>query len=721
MNKDNELLELVKKILDHPLTPPEIRRRLPKECRNGLSQQLAAFERSGEIVKIRYGRYGLAEQMNLVTGRVQGHADGFGFLIPETEGQKDVFLGPSNFREVMNGDRVVCRVEGHRRDGKAEGRVIRVLERACKTVTGIYQSRGKGGVIVPTQKRVVQDFMVRPGKSMQAKSGQMVVGAITVYPEEHQIPEAEVSEILGFPDDPAVEKLVIIRQYELQEEFPPAALRIAEKIVEPSERDFKGRMDLRGDWIVTIDGEDAKDFDDAISLKATRNGFELGVHIADVSYYVAPGNPLDKAAFARATSTYFPGSVIPMLPFNLSNNICSLKPHVDRMTLSAIIQFNQSAEMMSFRFTPSVINSTHRLTYKEAARIIQNPEDEPDRRKTEHLLLMNGLAKRLHKNRMEAGGLDFDLPEPKIILNMQGEPENIIRAERNDAHRLIEEFMLSANRCAAGFLSDGPSLYRIHPHPDRTALDEFFDFAERLGYATTPTLDAPFRLQEMLKKAHGHPDEKLLNFIMLRHMKQASYSPENIGHFGLAFAEYTHFTSPIRRYPDLIVHRLIKEKLAKQPRYLDPSQLIEAGAHCSARERISEKAERDVVSMLKVRYMAGREGEEFDGIITGVTAFGIFVEMTEVMVEGLLRLTDLHDDYYDYHEKEHMLIGKRNRKIFRLGSPLRIRLKHVDVTKKEITLEPVATQTGGGRPGKTARDKLKHKDGEKGRRRGRRR
>ncbi|MBI5178692.1 MAG: ribonuclease R [Nitrospinae bacterium] len=703
MDKNAQLLELVKKILDRPLTPPEIRRRLPKEFRPGLSQKLHAFENSGEIVKIRYGRYGLASQMNLVTGRVQGHGEGFGFLLPETEGAQDVFLGPSNFREAMHGDRVVCRVEGSRRDGKPEGRVIRILERANKTVTGVYQSKGKGGVIAPTQKRISQDFSVRPGKTMQAKSGQVVVGTITQYPEEHQFPEAEVLEVLGFPDDPAVQKSIIIRQYELQEEFPPPALRIAEKIAEPGEKDFKGRLDLRAEWIITIDGEDAKDFDDAVSIRRTRTGYELGVHIADVSNYVHEDNPLDKAAYARGTSTYFPGSVIPMLPFNLSNNVCSLVPHVERLTLSAIIRLNQAAEIENYRFTTSVIKSVHRMTYTGAAKVINDPSAEPDSLKKENLLLMNELAKKMYANRLRAGGLNFDLPEPKIILDLQGEPSDIIRAERNDAHKLIEEFMLTANRCAANYLADAPALYRIHPAPDRFALDEFFEFAQRLGYATNPKLEAPFRLQELLKKAEGHPDEQLLNFVMLRHMKQASYSPENIGHFGLSFAEYTHFTSPIRRYPDLIVHRLIKQKLAGERRYLDLNQLGEAGAHCSHRERTSEKAERDVVQMLKVRYMADREGDEFDGVITGVTAFGVFVEMEGVMVEGLLRLTDLHDDYYEYHEKEHMLMGKRTRKIFRLGHPMKVRIKLVDVTKKEITLEPASApkerrpSVGGGK------------------------
>ncbi|MBI3793179.1 MAG: ribonuclease R [Nitrospinae bacterium] len=697
MAKHDELFEILRSVLSHPLTEPEIRRSVPKKFRAGLDRRLSEFEKSGEIIQIRYGRYGLAEHMNLVTGKVQGHADGFGFVIPETEGQKDVYIGPQNFREAMHGDRVVCRIEGHRRDGKPEGRVIRVLARAVKTVTGIYQSRGRGGVIVPAQKRVVQDFLVPPGKSMQAKSGEVVVGSIVQYPDAHQTAEAVVIEKLGYPDDPVAERRVIIRQYELEEEFPPAVLKMADKIAEPADRDCKGRLDLRGEWVVTIDGEDAKDFDDAISIKSVPYGWELGVHIADVSNYVSPDTALDLAAYQRGTSTYFPGFVLPMLPFNLSNNVCSLKPHVDRLTLSAIMTLNASAEVTGYRFTPSVINSAHRMTYTAVAEILANPAVAPDKASADNLVLMNGLAKKIFHNRVRAGGLDFELPESKIIIGAKGEPEKIIRSDRNDAHRLIEEFMLSANRCAANFLADEPSLYRIHPSPDPVAVAEFFEFAGRLGYVTSERLELKYRLQELLKLAHGHPDEKLINFIMLRHMKQAGYSPNNIGHFGLAFAEYTHFTSPIRRYPDLIVHRLIKEKLKGAPRYLDLEGLSEAGRHCSERERVSEKAERDVTSMLKVRYMAGREGEEFDGVITGVTAFGIFVEMTDVFVEGLVRLTDMHDDYYDYRDKEHMLVGKRRGKIFRLGGAMRVRLKHVDILKKEITLEPASEKPGAFR------------------------
>lgn len=719
MEKD-DVLQLIKQILDHPMTPPEIRRRLPKHLRGGLSQKLNQLEHAGEIVKIRYGRYGLANQMNLVTGRLQGHADGYGFVIPEGGAKgNDVFVGPANFREAMHGDRVVCRIESTRRDGKVEGKIIRVMERAQSTITGIYQSRGRGGVIVPSQKRIVHPFQVRPGASHAAKSGEVVVGKITLYPDEHTQPEAEVIEIIGFPDSPIVQRQMIVRQYEIPEEFPPAALKIAERCEEPVEKDVKGRSDFRGAWVATIDGEDAKDFDDAVSIKTIPHGYELGVHIADVSSYVQPNNALDIAAYERGTSTYFPGTVLPMLPFQLSNNVCSLRPHINRLTLSVLIRINGLGEILGYQFSPGVIRSTHRLTYTEVARILENPDTEPDREKASNLLLMKELCLKLNKKRMADGGLDFDIPEPKIALDEKGEPVGITRAERNIAHRLVEEFMLSANRCAANFLSDKPSIYRVHPAPDKILIEEFFDFAARLGYVTNPKQNMVVRLQDVLKKAEGHTDEKLLNYVMLRHMKQACYQPENTGHFGLSFEEYTHFTSPIRRYPDLIVHRLIKAKLDGVERYLGHDGLTEAGVHCSAMERRSERAERDVKDMLKVRYMAGHEGETYDGIITGVTAFGIFVEMGDLMIEGLLRLTDLHDDYYEYHEKEHMLMGKRTKRIFRLGSPAKVLVKHVDVLKREITLNlaEMADQKPG-RPGKRPpeagkRGKFQRKEGKR--------
>lgn len=719
MNSKKELLDRVRAILVNPLTIAEIRKKLALPKSSPAVRQIKEFAKTGEIVKIRGGRYGLPDEMNLVIGTVQGHKDGFGFVIPEEAGKKDVFIGSRNFMEAMDGDRVVCRVESTDRDDRLSGRVIRILDRANKQVTGIFNSRGKGGVIVPIRKRIVQDFMVPPGKTMRAKSGHVVTGVITEYPQRLRQPQAEVAEVLGKPTDPKVEKKIIIRQYDLPETFPPGVEKAADKVKEPMSKDLKGRLDLRNDWIITIDGENAKDFDDAVSIKKLKTGFELSVHIADVSHYVRPKTPVDREAWERGTSTYFPDSVIPMLPFKLSNNICSLRPCVDRLTLSAIMTFAGNGEMKKSRFARSVIRSRHRMTYTEAARIIDDPDAEPDREKADNLAVMRSLCDKLRERRTHGGSIDFDLPEPEIVLDMRGEPEKIIRAERNSAHRLIEEFMLSANRAAAQFLEDRESLYRIHPPPNSEKLENFFDIAARLGHVTNSRKSVSKRLQAVLADAKGKADEKLLNFIMLRTMAQASYSPDNIGHFGLGFSHYTHFTSPIRRYPDLLVHRFIKAKLLEQ-RPMPEQQydkLTEIGAHCSQRERISESAERDVVDALKVRFVADREGEQFDGIISGVTSFGLFVELGDIFVEGLLRVTGLYDDYYEYNEKDYSLTGKRTKKVFRLGRPIKVKIKSVDLLRKEIDLETVDSRSAPKKSRAPAPRRGKQKKGRKKKRR----
>jgi len=702
---ENEFLEFLRKHLDRPCTIAELRKKVPLRFREHLRKQLKPLVEHGEIVRIRGGRYGLPDEMNLVTGRVHAHPDGFGFVIPDDRTEKDVYIGPRNFLRAMHGDRVVCRVESVNRDGKREGSVIRILERASESVVGVFESRGRGGLVVPSQKRITQVFHVAPGDSMRAKSGQVVMADILEYPDRHAPPSARVTEILGFPGDIEVEKKIILRQYDLPEKFPARVEKTASRAKEPTRKDYKNRLDLTNDWIVTIDGETARDFDDAVSIKKRPDGFELGVHIADVSSYVEPGSVVDAEGYARGNSTYFPGDVIPMLPFHLSNNVCSLKEGLPRLTLSCVMNFDRKGNLVGYRLAPSVIKSRHRMTYTEAGRIIENPKDEPDSEKASKLTLMKKLSDLLRRNRSREGSIDFDLPESSIVLDMRGEPEDIVRSTRNAAHLLIEEFMLAANRAAADFLQERPAVYRVHPEPDEQAINNFFDLAKRLGHKPPKTGNLHNRLKKVVRQAEGKPEEKLLNYFLLRSMKQASYSVENVGHFGLAFSHYTHFTSPIRRYPDLVVHRLIKATLNREKRWPLAEELEKICDDCSKTERNSEQAERDIVEMLKVRFVAGREGEVFDGIVSGVTSFGLFIELGDIMVEGLLRLTDLHDDYYEFLESEYALAGKRTGKIYRFGQMLKVRIVNVDLPKRQIQLEPADIRKTGrrrpsGKPGK---------------------
>jgi len=683
---ENKFLGILKKILDRPHTLGELRKKIPQEYRQGIRRHLKPLVDDGEIVKMKAGRFGLPDMMNLISGIVQGHPNGFGFILPDDPKEEDIFLGPKNFRTAMHGDTVLCRVEKTQADGKRSGSVVRVVTRGRNSVIGLFESRGKGGVLIPVEKRITQLFDVQVGDTLRAKNGRVVIGKIVEYPEKHFYPTAKIVEILGYPDDVTVQRKIIIKEHLLSEAFPKKIEKDAGLVAEPKAKDFKNRINLQDDWIITIDGESAKDFDDAVSIKKTGKGYELGVHIADVSSYVKHQTALDAEAFERGNSTYFPGSVIPMLPFNLSDNVCSLRPDVERLTLSAFMKFDKNGKMTDYSFAPSVIKSRHRMTYKEVAKIIENPRSTQDATKREKLLLMNELSNLLIKKRTEEGSIDLDLPEPFIILDIQGEPSDIITTERNDAHRLIENFMLVANKAAALFLDGTPALYRVHPSPDSEKLETFFDFAKRLGHIPKPKESLHLKMQKVLLDAVGKPDEKLLNYMLLRSMKQASYSSDNIGHFGLAFSHYTHFTSPIRRYPDLIVHRLIKAKLLGKQAPYDENELTEISAQTSKKERNSESAERAVVDMLKVRFVADRIGDEFDGIITGVTSFGIFIELSDIMVEGLLRMSDLHDDYYDFLEKEYAIVGKRSGKKYRLGQAIRVRIKSADIIRREVEL-----------------------------------
>jgi ribonuclease R len=616
----------------------------------------------------------------------------------------------------MHGDRVTASLEPRRRFGKREGRIIETLERGYTTVVGRYEADGAGGLILPDEQRITCGIIVSSADRGDVSGGEMVVAEITKYPAGGHGARARIVEVLGRPDDPEVEVLTIVRKYGLPHLFPDdvlAAARSVSPIV--TEADLEGRIDLRDETTVTIDGETARDFDDAVSVRREGNSIRLRVSIADVSHYVSKGSPLDGEALNRGTSVYFPSRCIPMLPEELSNGICSLNPRVDRLTVTADMLFDDEGEVGETRFYPSVIRSDERLTYTEVKEILVdgNPGTTARYRGLlDDLRTMEELAGRLTEKRRRRGSIDFDLPEPEIILDLQGRPESIGRAERNLAHRIIEEFMLAANEAVAAFLTerDLPCLYRVHEPPDPMKLKDFREFIKPLGlsFRMRGGAVAPGDLQRLLVEADGRPEERMVNQVLLRCMRQARYSAENIGHFGLASPCYLHFTSPIRRYPDLVVHRILKGSLGGGLKKRDAkkiaAELPETAEQSSRRERTAMEAEREIVQMKRLQYMEDRIGDVFDGFITGVSSYGFFVELSELLVEGLVHMTALRDDFYRLLEKEHALQGERSGRRFRIGDRVRVRVDGVSREKKriEFSLEDTSGRMVSSRGGRGA-------------------
>jgi len=678
---------------DRPLLLREILRHtgLQKEQRQRAKALFKDLAREGKIVRIRGNRYGLPSKMNLVIGRVKCHPDGYGFVIPEREEEEDIFIIPRNLREAMHGDRVVARVESIRKKGR-EGSVIRILERETQKVVGKFM-RGKNySYLIPEDERILQEIYIPEGETRRARPNQIVVAEITRYPTERARPEGRVIHILGYPDDPEVEPQIIIYKYDLPHRFSPSALKEARNIpLIPSPQEYRDRVDLREVPTFTIDGENAKDFDDAVSIEEERDGgIRLYVSISDVSHYVKEGTALDEEAYLRGTSIYFPDRAISMFPAELSNEVCCLHPRSDRLTLTVELGYDARGERRGIRFYPSVIRSDERLTYTYVKKILVDGDADLEDR-FRHILpsleLMARLSQELRQRRMEKGAIDFDLPEPEIILNLQGETEDIVRAERNLAHQIIEEFMIAANEALAHFMEEKglPFIYRTHEPPKREAIEEFRRFISHLGYRMEKNSDhSPKAFQKILSGVKGRPEERVVNDVLLRSMKWAKYSAKNQGHFGLASDAYTHFTSPIRRYPDLIVHRLLKRVLSNKEGKILEEELRKKAEHLSQRERVAMEAEREIVDRYQVRFMREKIGEEFEGVISGVTAFGFFVELKDIFVEGLVRVTSLHDDYYYYHEKQYCLAGERTHKTFRIGDEVRVRVDRIDVERRHI-------------------------------------
>ena len=650
------------------------------------------LERSGNLIRNRRGALCLVDEMDLIRGRVQGHRDGFGFLIRDDK-QPDSFIGAREMQKVLHGDRVVAREIGVDRRGRCEVGIVEIVERANENVVGRLRREHGILLIEPEDKRLHQSFLVAPGADGGATAGQVVVAQIVAQPGHNAQPVARIVEVLGSYADPGMEIEIALRKHRLPYRFNPAAETEAEHFGStPRPGDLRDRVDLRSLPLVTIDGETARDFDDAVfcealsgKSKAHASGYRLLVAIADVSHYVKPGSALDAEARERGNSVYFPRRVIPMLPEALSNGLCSLNPEVDRLCVVCDMTIGARGAIRDYRFYAAVMRSRARLTYTRVAAFMEGDRDGLTPEVASNLEQLQAVFRALVQARARRGAIDFETIETELVFNDERKIDRIVKVQRNDAHRVIEECMLAANVCTSAFLkrSRHPMLYRIHegPTPEKLAtLRDFLgEFGLQLGGGDDPKAGD---YAQLLNRIKGRPDAQMLQTVLLRSLQQAVYSPENLGHFGLAYESYTHFTSPIRRYPDLLIHRAIKAVLAKQ-RYT-PGDWAELGGHCSMTERRADDATRDVVSWLKCFYMRDRIGEHFEGTITGVTGFGIFVALDEVYVEGLVHISELGRDYFHFDPARHQLMGERTRRRFRLSDRVAVKLVRVDLEQMKI-------------------------------------
>ncbi|TMG78125.1 MAG: ribonuclease R [Betaproteobacteria bacterium] len=691
-----------------PLTDEELAQRLaiePSE-RDAFERRVAAMERDGQILRNRKGAILVATKLDLVSGRVEGHPDGYGFVIAEDGA--DLYLDPHEMRKVLHGDRVMVRESGLDRRGRREGKIVEVIERANRSVVGRLHRERQFFFVQPSERRISQNILVAPEDAAGAQAGQVVVVELTAQPDGHTQPIGRVVEVLGEAADPGIEIEIALRKHALPFKFSAQAEALAAKFPDtPRSGDLAGREDLRSLDLVTIDGESARDFDDAVCCEEAGEGFRLVVAIADVSHYVRDGDALDREARERGNSVYFPRRVIPMLPERLSNGLCSLNPEVDRLCMVCDAAIGARGEIGRYRFYPAVMRSRARLTYTAVAAALADPRGEAGRRLKgllPGLQLLNRLFGALLKAREERGAIDFETVETEFVFDEKGRLGRIDRVERNDAHRIIEECMLAANVCASDFLSGRrhPALYRVHegPTPEKLAnLREFLKgFGLQLPGGDKPTAKHYAKLLETVRK---RPDVQLLQTVLLRSLQQAQYSPENVGHFGLAYEHYTHFTSPIRRYPDLLIHRAIKAALAGG-RY-NPGNWVDLGLHCSQTERRADEATREVAAWLKCYYMRDRVGEEFEGSVSAVTSFGIFVALDDFYVEGLVHISELGQDYFHFDAAKHQLLGDRTRKCYRLADRVKVKIVRVDLDTSRIDFVLAGDVAGGPRRARSLR------------------
>ena len=704
-----------------------------EEQQEALRRRLRAMERDAQLIFTRRGTYTPVDKTDLIPGRISGHRDGFGFLIPD-DGSDDLFLSPAQMRLVFDGDRALARVSGFDRRGRREGSLVEIVSRAHETVVGRYFEESGIGFVVPDNPKIQQEVLVTPGRTGGAKIGQFVEIRITHWPTVRFQPQGDIVEVIGDYMAPGMEIDVALRSYDIPHVWPDEVEREASKLRDVvSDKDKEKRIDLRDLPFVTIDGEDARDFDDAVYCEKIggwnpfKGGWRLYVAIADVSHYVKIGSALDAEAQKRGNSVYFPERVIPMLPEILSNGLCSLNPQVDRLAMVCEMTISKTGKLSDYQFYEAVIHSHARLTYNKVSAMLEQPKSaEGKRLRTRyaevvpHLKELHALYKVLVAARASRGAIDFETQETRIVFGPDRKIAEILPTQRNDAHKLIEDCMLAANVATAEFLQKHnlPGLYRVHDGPPAERVEKLRAFLGELGLTLNRGKDEPTPkdYQRLLETVHERPDFQLIQTVMLRSLSQAVYSVDNQGHFGLNYPAYTHFTSPIRRYPDLLVHRAIRSvirsrvetphvrragapSMPKARIYpYDEAALAQLGEQCSQTERRADEATRDVVSWLKCEFMKDRVGEVFDGVITAVTGFGLFVELKDIYVEGLVHITALPADYYTYDQVHHRLTGERTGKSFRLGDTVPVKVMRVDLDERKIDFELSEEPLRGARP-----------------------
>jgi len=699
---ERRILDLLTEDAGRPLKPKEIARELsiPTPAYRDLKETLRRMTEEGALYKVKRGRYAPPRKINVAVGRFAFGSHGGGTVTTDGPDSEVIFVRAHHAGSALHGDKVAVRVSERQGGPLPEGEIIRVVERSRTTVVGTLFDDGRVAIVRPENHKIPRDVLIPPESRSGAKDQQLVEVTIASYGDSRQMMVGEVAEVLGTPGDPGLDVTIVMKEYDLPLRFPDRVEEAASKLPDrPRKQDVAGRLDLRELDVVTIDPVDAKDFDDALSVRMLSDDVvEVGIHIADVSHYVSPEDVLDREAYARGTSVYLVDRVVPMLPEALSNRLCSLVPEEDRLAFSVLLRMDRDGAVKSAKFAPSVIHSKRRFAYQEVQELLDGkPPSKGDRRFMEPLRTLADLSRTLIAKRHARGSLDFDLPASRVILDPKGFPVDIQKVERLEAHRLVESFMLLANESVAKKLKqmEVPALYRNHRGPDAMATQELREMLARYGYKLQVKKGgelSPRGLQKVLHESDEAPEAAVIHMLVLRSMKRALYEVEPLGHFGLATRNYTHFTSPIRRYPDLVVHRVLKSIVAGERPPLEDDSAASIGEHCSERERVAEEAERASVELKKVQYMLERIGDEFDGRIVSVTAFGFFVEIDDVFVNGLVHVNRLEDDYYLFVEENLTLLGEHTGRTFKLGDRVRVVCTHADIGKRQIDFELVGEE-----------------------------